>query len=249
VDAPWALPPLSDDATQGWAVYDDGGTRLAFGAEPGRRTLSVEDRRFDGGRGLRLEAALACPEQHESVTTATPFAEGGFYYNCKLQSLPCSGVVRWGSRRMRLDPGRDLGQLDWGRGVWPRRSHWVWASASGRLPDGRRAGLNLGYFGAHRYASEDALLIDGRVHKLGRVRAHFEPRDYRAPWHFRDVEGRLDVVLRPSVERVARSRALLVRSEVHQCFGRWSGRAVSDSGEELRLDGLPGFAEEHRARW
>jgi len=239
--------PRNSDAGEG--AFDDGRTRIAFGVEPGRRTVTVSDRRFDAGRGLVVEAALACPAAHESVVTATPFAEGGFYYNRKIQLLPASGAVRWGDRTERLAPTGCLGQLDWGRGVWPHRSHWVWASASGFLPDGRRVGLNLGHFGDHRHASEDALVLDGRVHKLERVRVEFDAGDYRKPWRFRDPDGRLDAVFQPAHERVARSGAWLLRSEVHQLFGAWSGVARTDAGETLALADLPGFAEEHRARW
>jgi hypothetical protein len=32
-------------------------------------------------------------------------------------------------------------------------------------------------------------------------------------------------------------------------FGRYSGRVEAEDGEEIRLDGLIGFAEEHQARW
>jgi hypothetical protein len=240
---------LARNSDAGEGRYDDGRTRLAFGVEPDRRTLRVSDQRFDGGRGLDIEVALACPPQHESVVTATPFAGGGFYYNRKLQLLPASGAVRWGERSEPVRPDRSLGQLDWGRGIWPNRSHWVWASASGFLPDGRRLGLNLGFFGDHHHASEDAVVVDGRVHKLERVQVEFDGGELRKPWRFRDPEGRLDVVFQPAHERVARSGAWLLRSEVHQLFGTWSGVARTDAGEPLALTDLPGFAEEHHARW
>ena len=109
--------------------------------------------------------------------------------------------------------------------------------------------FNLGFFGDHRAAAENALILDGRVHKLPRVAARFDPRDYRAPWHFADPEGRLDVTLHPAAERIARTEMVLLGTEVHQCFGRYSGRVRSDAGEEIALEGLPGFAEEHHARW
>ena len=41
----------------------------------------------------------------------------------------------------------------------------------------------------------------------------------------------------------------LIFSEVHQMFGRYSGTAVTDEGEELQIEDLIGFAEEHQARW
>jgi hypothetical protein len=87
------------------------------------------------------------------------------------------------------------------------------------------------------------------VHKLPRVRIEFDARDYRKPWRFTEPEGRVDLLFRPRVERVARTGALLLRSEVHQLFGSWSGRTLTDAGEALAIEALPGFAEEHRARW
>jgi len=239
--------PRNSDA--GEVRYDDGRTRLVFGVDRERRRLSVVDPDFDAGRGLAIEVALACPPRHESVVTATPFAGGGFYYNRKINAMPASGELRWGGRRIRACPEESLGQLDWGRGVWPYRSHWVWASANGFAPDGRRLGLNLGFFGDHSHASEDALILEGRVHKLPSVKIEFDARDYRKPWRATEPEGRVDLLFRPSVERVARINTLLLRSEVHQLFGSWSGRARSDAGEMLAIEALPGFAEEHRARW
>jgi hypothetical protein len=125
----------------------------------------------------------------------------------------------------------------------------VWASANGFTADGRTLGLNLGFFGDHTHATEDALILEGRVHKLPRVRVEFDPHDYLEPWRVTEPGGRVDLVFRPSVERVEGVNALLVRSKVHQIFGRWSGRALTDAGEELAIEALPGFAEEHRARW
>jgi hypothetical protein len=241
-----ALPRNSD---AGDVLYDDGRTRIAFGVEPERRSLSVSDPGFDGGRGLEIEVALACPPEHESVVTATPFAGGGFYYNRKINAMPASGELRWGERHIRVRPEDSLGQLDWGRGVWPYRSHWVWASANGIAKDGRRLGLNLGFFGDHTHATEDALILEGRVHKLPRVSIEFDAHDYRKPWRFTEPEGRVDLLFRPAIERVARVNALLLRSEVHQLFGSWSGRVLTDAGETLAIEALPGFAEEHRARW
>jgi hypothetical protein len=238
------------DSSRGAVAFVGGGLALEFSvAAGGERRLRARDPRFDGGAGLEIEADLACPPQHESLVMATPFPQGGFFYNRKVNVLPATGFVRWGARRVELAPDRALGLLDWGRGVWPYRTHWVWANANGFSGDGRRLGLNLGFVRGEGAAAENAVIVDGRVHKIGWVDAAFDPRDYRKPWRFRDREGRLDVELVPSFERVTRSEALVLRTEVHQCFGRWSGRAVLDDGSELRIAALPGFAEEHHARW
>ena len=41
----------------------------------------------------------------------------------------------------------------------------------------------------------------------------------------------------------------ILSSEVHQIFGRYRGRLVTDEGDSLEIDGVIGFAEEHHARW
>jgi len=239
--------PRNSDA--GDAAYDDGRTRVAFHIVPGGRRLDVRDLAFDEGRGLRIQVELDCPPGHESIVVATPMGRGCFYYNRKLNSVPARGTIAWGSRMVRVVPNVAVGQLDWGRGVWPYRSHWVWASATGFLTGGRRFGLNLGAgFGDPEAAAENAICVQGRLHKLGVVHFDFEPGDYRRPWRFTDDEDRLDVELQPTIERVARTNLALVQSEVHQLFGRYSGRVVTDDGEEIDID-LAGFAEEHHARW
>ncbi|MBP7693078.1 MAG: DUF2804 family protein, partial [Anaerolineales bacterium] len=62
-------------------------------------------------------------------------------------------------------------------------------------------------------------------------------------------DGRLDLEFVPFAERVAKTDFKLLASEVHQMFGRYHGTVVTDTGESVHLDGLAGFAEEHRARW
>jgi hypothetical protein len=53
----------------------------------------------------------------------------------------------------------------------------------------------------------------------------------------------------PFKDRTAETHLLVIDSIVHQMFGRYSGKVVADDGEEIVLDGLIGFAEEHHARW
>src|SRR5215470_3054862 len=214
--------PRNSDA--GDATYDDGKTRVKFRVAPGKRRLDVTDLMFDEGRGLRINVELDCPAAHESVVVATPIGGGGFYYNRKLNSLPARGSIAWGSRRVRVTPNVAVGQLDWGRGVWPYRSHWLWASATGFLIGGRKFGLNLGAgFSDSGSEMENAIFVQGRLHKLGAVHFDFEPEDYRRPWYFTDDDGRVDLELHPIVERVARTNFGIVRSDVHQVFGRYSG--------------------------
>jgi hypothetical protein len=173
-----------------------------------------------------------------------------FYYNRKMNCLPARGWLQIGDRREEIAPAAGLGNFDWGRGVWEYRSFWVWASASGFLPDGRTLGLNLGFgFGDTSAATENTLSVNGRVHKLGQVDFTYDSSNFQQPWRMVAPDGRLDLTFTPFLERVAKTNLLLIRSEVHQLFGRYGGTAVTDEGEIVQIDGLVGFAEEHHARW
>jgi hypothetical protein len=102
-------------------------------------------------------------------------------------------------------------------------------------------------FGDTTAATEDTLLIDGRIHKLGGITFDYDDREFMRLW--RMSSDRVELEFTPFLERVARTNLLLVRSEVHQMFGRYAGIVVDDSGTDVRLEGLVGWAEEHRARW
>jgi hypothetical protein len=64
-----------------------------------------------------------------------------------------------------------------------------------------------------------------------------------------DEDGRLDLVFTPFLERVAKTDLKVLRSEVHQMFGRYNGTLVSDSGEKIEIKDAIGWAEEHNAKW
>ena len=242
------------------AVYHTGDTRIVFRVEGDQRLISVDWPAFDHGKGLRAELALRCPPQHESMNIVIPFNQRRFYFNRKINCLPAEGILHWGELREEISPATSLGQLDWGRGIWPYRSYWNWASASGLLyraprpprfqSDPVAIGLNLGTgFGDTTAATENALILDGRIHKLDQVEFIYDPRDFTRPWLFRDNQKRLDLMLTPFYHRVARTRLPLLSSEVHQVFGRYDGRVVTDDGEEIQIKGLVGFTEEHHAQW
>jgi len=240
---------LPRNSTEGESVYDNGKVRLLFRAEPQARSLSVNWPNF-GGQDLRAEVTLHLPSAHESMVIVVPIAGHRFYDNRKVNCLPAEGWLELGGERTELRPAESLGNMDWGRGVWEYDSFWVWASASGFLPDGRRAGLNMGYgFGDTSAATEHALILNGRIHKLDQVDFAYDSTDFMRPWRMTSPDGRVDLEFVPFQERVAMTDFKLLFSEVHQIFGRYRGTVRADDGEGVRLDDLIGFAEEHHARW
>jgi len=240
---------LPRNSTKGESVFDNGKVRLRFHAEPEARKLAVTWPGF-GGHDLSAEVKLRLPREHESMTVVIPIAGNRFYYNRKVNCMEASGWIKHGDDRIEVQPANSLGNLDWGRGVWEYNSFWVWAGASGFLPDGRTVGLNMGYgFGDTSAATENALILNGRVHKLAQVDFTYDSSNFKRPWKMTAPDGRLALEFVPFVERVAKTDLQVLSSEVHQMFGRYHGTATADDGEVIRLDGLVGFAEEHHAKW
>lgn len=238
------LPRNSDE---GESSYAGRNVRAFFRVDGEGRRVEVQWDDF-GGRPLNADLRFRLPADHESTVVVIPIGERRFYYNRKINCSPAEGAVEIGDQTTIFEPATSLGSLDWGRGVWEYNSFWVWASASGFLSDGRRAGLNMGFgFGDTSAATENTLWLEGRIHKLPRVRVDYDKQDFMQSWRMRS--DRVDLTFVPFLERLARTNLLLIRSEVHQLFGRYHGTVLSDEGERVEFNGLVGWAEEHHARW
>ncbi|MBW2390289.1 MAG: DUF2804 domain-containing protein [Deltaproteobacteria bacterium] len=238
---------LARNSDLGECSYSSKRVQVEFTVNEGARHVKL---RWDQFRGVPLHADLhfALPPDHESTVIVTPIRGRRFYYNRKINAMPVEGTLQIGDEVTAMHPESSLGNLDWGRGVWEYDSFWVWASASGRLGDGRRAGLNMGHgFGDTSAATENTLLLDGRIHKLGNVAIDYTASDFMQPWQMRS--DRVDLEFTPFVERVAETKLVVIQSEVHQMFGRYAGSVLADDGETVRIDGIVGWAEEHHARW
>lgn len=241
---------LPRNSTEGDSHFEDKRVRLDFSLHPDKRHLSVSWPDFHEGRGIQAEIDLNAPPGYESMIIVIPIGEKRFYYNRKINCLPASGTLRYGDLHEEIKPAESLGSLDWGRGVWEYQSFWNWASASGFLSDGRSFGLNLGLgFGDLSAATENAFILDNRVHKLDQVKFDYVSGDYMKPWRFSDNQGRINLTFTPFKDRLAQTNLGIITSEVHQMFGRYNGQVATEKGDVILVKDLIGFAEEHQAKW
>ncbi len=206
------------------------------------------------GTQLLFDLELKNPPQ-DSMVIVTPFRKKPhhFYYNQKINCLPAQGRVIFGQKDIYFSPATAFGVLDWGRGVWPYSNEWYWGSASG-IVNGRAFGLNIGHgFGDTSNATENMLFYGGKASKLGQV--SFEvPRvngklDYLAPWQVTDGDNRLNLRFEPILDRAAHINAVVLSSDQHQVFGRFTGTAILDDGMTLHIENLIGFLEKVKNRW
>ena len=70
-----------------------------------------------------------------------------------------------------------------------------------------------------------------------------------SPWHFTSSDGRFEMDFTPVLDRKSRTSALVIESDQHQVFGRYTGKAVLDDGTEICVKDFFGFAEKVKNRW
>lgn len=224
---------------------NDGAVRHLFGHMDNFRDKKPID--FD----IRLTDA---PPESMVIVTPFPGKPKAFYYNQKINNLRARGWVKFDGREYVFDPADSFAVLDWGRGVWTYNNTWYWGSASG-LVDGVPFGFNIGYgFGDTSAASENMLFYDGKAHKLSRVQFHIPKtdsgkEDYLAPWRFTSDDGRFEMAFSPILDRASCTNALLICSDQHQVFGRFTGAATLDDGSVIQIRDFLGFAEKVKNRW
>lgn len=226
-------------------LFENDGTtrRLTFHMDKFR-----EDKPIDGSITL-----TEVPE--DSMVIATPFAGApkAFYYNQKINCLRASGYAEFDGTRYEFSPEDSFGVLDWGRGVWTYSNTWYWGSASG-LVDGVKFGFNIGYgFGDTSAASENMLFYDGKAHKLEQVTFHIPQKDgkddFLSPWKFTSSDGRFEADFEPVLDRASNTDFVVLCSDQHQVFGKYTGRAILDDGREIKMKEFFGFAEKVRNKW
>ena len=252
---------LPRNSTSGDCHYKKGSLHLHFfTSSDNERRLEINWPGF-GGSGLSAHVNLHLRDGHESTVSVFPYQNRRFFYTRKVNCMPAEGTIEFGwdedkdsghkTRRIYdIRPDHSLGTLDWGVGVWPYRSFWIWASFSQFLADGRTIGLNAGDgIGNSPEVNDNAIILDGKVHKLGKIDFKYDKKDFKKPWLMTSTDGRLKLEFKPFFERVARTDVGVLASEVHQMFGRYSGMMVADDGEKIEVNDMIGWAEEHQARW
>ncbi len=204
------------------------------------------------GKPLKVDLQITQPQGHETLNVVIPWSERQFQFTSKQNTLPAEGIIQWGDDQIVFDAEDTFACLDFGRGIWPFDCFWNWSSFSTRLADGRAIGVNLGTGWTDGTGmNENGLCIDGKLIKLSEdIAFDYDSSDFMAPWHLHTTAtDRVDLNFVPFFERVAKTDALIIKSEVHQMIGRFSGTLKSDEGDVIPISDAIGWAEDHHARW
>ncbi|MCK2215705.1 DUF2804 domain-containing protein [Actinomadura sp. ATCC 31491] len=228
------FPPVSG---AGRARATGGGVRVEIDQDPGGTRLRA------AAPGVAVDLEIPLPDGHESLGVVVPWGPRRFQYTVKDVGRPVRGRLVLGD--VTHDVGEDaFAVLDHGRGRWPYSVAWNWAAGSA---PGRAVQLG-GKWTDGTGMTENALFLDGRLHKIGaELEWSYDRADWLKPWRI-SGDG-VEVEFTPFHERVSRTELGVVGSETHQCFGSFGGRVRAGDGAWVALDGLTGWAEEARNRW
>ena len=225
---------------------------MVFENDNGKRHLVCHMDKFKDGKPFDCDIYLELTTPHSMVIT-TPFnKKKHFYYNQKINLLRATGYFSIGEFKHELAKDA-LATLDWGRGVWTYKNTWYWSSFNGTY-EGHRIGFNLGYgFGDTSAASENMLFVDQKAYKLEDVSFNIPKNskgkdNFIEPWTFTSQNGDIDLKFVPILDRKSDTNVLIIRSNQHQVFGKFSG-TFKVEGKEIYFDNLVGFAEKVMNKW
>jgi uncharacterized protein DUF2804 len=206
-------------------------------------------------RAGRLDVTVALTPGHESLNVVIPWSNELFNFTSKQQARPARGELVVGERRWPIggaadDASEAWGVLDVGRGRWPADITWNWGGGAGRV--GRHVvGVQIGGKWTEGTGfTENGVLVDGRLTKLGReLEWEYDFDAPMQPWRVDDPGDQLHLVLTPRFDKHTKLAGHKRGSETHQVFGTWSGEVTTDDGQRVQFTGLQGFAEEARQHW
>jgi hypothetical protein len=191
------------------------------------------------------------PEGHETLNVVVPINKKSFQFTSKHECLPVDGMLRVGEKMYSLSPENTFACLDFGRGIWPYKVRWNWANASGII-NGKRIGINLGAKWTDGSGmTENCIIVDGKITKLSEdITFEYDSKDFMKPWNVKtSITNRINLKFVPFYERVAKSNIIILKSEVHQMVGHFSGSIETDAGECILIESIIGCSEEHFGQW
>ncbi|MFX0139575.1 MAG: DUF2804 domain-containing protein [Candidatus Hodarchaeota archaeon] len=215
-----------------------------------KRIVTIEDHKFQGKR-LKGTITFEDNPKMDNTVVVTGYKEDPrlFYYNHKINYMPAEGSIQIGNDSYKFEPETSFGLMDWGRGIWPYKTHWLWGSACG-IVNGIPVAFNIGYgFGDLSTHTENIIFYDGKAHKIDEVVFHHHNRDPTKPWKFTSSDDRFNMVLTPLVPHREKLNFGIISLNSSLLHGLYTGDLVLESGEKIHIEDMLGHAEDIFWRW
>ena len=99
--------------------------------------------------------------------------------------------------------------------------------------------------------NENAVLINGRLTKISEdMKFHYNRLNFMEPWKIHSLASDcVRLTFTPVFERIAKTDAMIIKSEVHQMVGFYNGEIRVDDNSIITIEQMAGCIEEHIAKW
>lgn len=246
---PFAHEPRLSETLDGDVAFRSRALEVRFENAPTQVRIVADARKLQG-IPFHAECAIHRPADLETLNVVVPWNAHTFQFTSKQICLPVEGEMQWGAETIRFDAASAFACLDYGRGIWPYRTVWNWGSFSTRA-----GGDTVGFTAGAQWTdgagmNENGIVLNGRLHKIfDDIAFDYDRNDFMKPWHIHTVSSdTVDLQFTPFYEKRNAANLLLIASEGHQMFGRYSG-VLRVEGRTIDIRDAVGWAEEHRARW
>lgn len=211
--------------------------------------ITMTGRRISAhSKNLSLEAELDLNNTNP-LRICTRAGYRGWSFTEKTTPIPVSGRISCKDTTWDLAKPGTMALTDWSAGFMRRNTYWNWAASASMLPDGRALGLNLAGGVNETGFTENAFWLDGLITKADTVNFIFDSDDLMSPWSVRSHDKKIDLTFHPENKREEKSNALVLASRFTQLMGCFQGTLTTDSGETIHVSDLPGYTEDHYAKW
>lgn len=204
---------------------------------------------------IEFDIKLNAPN-YESLVSLTPISADStlFYYNTKMCTIPVTGTIKINGTAYKASDM--IVTMDSGRGVWPVRSGWIWASANG-ISGNNTIGLNFGHGFSHPEASrhtEDSFFINGKVFKLNAVESKREPGENGMDqWTFSSntsdkIKNKCEVTFTPIKKLDNLINLIIGKVRFFIRYGKYSGYCQNSEDVKYEFD-IYGIMEDKLSIW
>lgn len=173
----------------------------------------------------------------------------GWVYTEKTSPVSITGTLTANGKKTKLSSPDYMALVDWSAGFMRRETFWNWASIACTLPDSRSLGMNLASGVNETGFTENAFWLEGAMIKTDTINFRFNRNDLMKKWQITSSDKKIDLVFSPEAYREEKTNAILLASRFTQLMGTFSGTFTTDTGETVTVNNVPGWTEDHYAKW
>lgn len=249
------FPELADNvfACAGSYTSEKGGLRVKVHKQKVADGICRTDIEVSAKDKVEASFTLNRSMNDEDIYTIVPITEDNkyFYYNLKAYHISCSGTYNGEKVNDALCAS------DYGRGLFPYKTNWIWSTATGKTGD-KTISLELGggIAAVHTNGLDDAFKVDDKVFKLNPVEYTYDKLNYMNGFTMRthekfagDKNNAAEIVFRTNYVHKKKDNLIIIKSNMDYIYGTYSGWVTDDNGVKYEFENIRGLTEVAKFKW